>query len=102
MSEYPCTACGLDFYSEKHYMEHFCCPSAMEEPTPAPAEPKLPGHVVYHDLTATKYGAYEILGDPCAIIIGAGRVNPETLEAIAKHMRHLRTIKPATGGEADK
>lgn len=81
----PCNTCG-----------GFWCTCPVE-PTPAPAEPKLPGHIRYEPGCTIAISSYLTTEDPpddVAAYIERGRYTADDLEAIA---RHLRTIKPATG-----
>lgn len=69
----------------------------VEEPTPAPAEPKLPGTVEYREVMNGCWVYHHTGGRACAI--NPSGWTSDELRRIADDM-DLRTIKPATGGEA--
>ena len=85
-----CFDCGAPIEPGQAWFCRAC--SRINITTPAPAEPKLPGHVADRIRPNMMFGEMVYFQGP-------GYLRAETLRAIADEIDR-RTIKPATGGEA--
>ncbi|HZG67766.1 MAG TPA: hypothetical protein VEZ12_13545 [Herpetosiphonaceae bacterium] len=90
MTDYRPTCCTWNCFNHVETQGDLC----SEHATPAPAEPKLPGQM---DSDAMRYRLAACIDDFAHEELGESWSNTLIHDLVEKI---LRTIKPATGGEA--